>query len=315
MQEEQRAAAPYRPSVMPAPVSDANASGVSWGAIFAGAAAAAAISFILIILGFGLGMSVISPWSGDDTSATTVGISTIVWLMVTQIIASGLGGYLAGRLRVKWSSVHHDEVYFRDTAHGMLSWAIATLVTAAFLGSAIGSVVGGGAKLAGTVASGAAMGSGAIAAQASGNGAGGEGADGGGVMSYFVDTMFRSETPPEAQDASQMRSEAGRILVNSVRRGELSAEDRTYLASMVARTAGISPEEAEKRVNDLYTQATQTIEETKTQAKEAADTARKAAAAASLWMFVALLSGAFFASLAALWGGRRREAEISGVAR
>jgi hypothetical protein len=314
MQEEQRAAAPYRPSVMPAPLTDANASGVSWGAIFAGAAAAAAISFILIILGFGLGMSVISPWSGEDTSATTIGISTIVWLLITQIIASGLGGYLAGRLRVKWSSVHHDEVYFRDTAHGMLSWAIATLVTAAFLGSAIAGVVGGGAKLAGTVASGAAMGSGALVAQASGNG-GGEGSDGGGVMSYFVDTMFRSETPPQAQDASQMRSEAGRILANSIRRGELSAEDRTYLASMVARSTGISPQEAEKRVNDLYTQATQTIEQTKTQAKEAADTARKAAAGASLWMFVALLAGAFFASLAALWGGRRREAEIGGVAR
>src|SRR6185312_8668571 len=113
-------------------------SGVSWSAIFAGAAAAASLSYILIILGFGLGLSSVSPWTNTGAAATTIGVATIIWLTFTQIVASGMGGYLAGRLRIKWASVHTDEVYFRDTAHGFLSWAVASLVVAAFLASAIG---------------------------------------------------------------------------------------------------------------------------------------------------------------------------------
>src|SRR5690606_30817704 len=118
------------------------ASSVSWAAIFAGAAAAAALSLILVMLGFGLGFSVVSPWPSSDTSATAITVTTAIWLALTQIAASGLGGYLAGRLRTQWTDIHNDEVNIRDTAHGMLSWAVATLVPAAFLGSAISGVVG-----------------------------------------------------------------------------------------------------------------------------------------------------------------------------
>ena len=119
-------------------------SGVSWAAIAAGGTAAAALSLILLSLGIGLGFSAISPWAGSGVSATVAGISTIVWLLVTQIFASGLGGYLAGRLRTKWAYVHTDEVYFRDTAHGFLAWAAATLVTAAFLAERSGERSRGG---------------------------------------------------------------------------------------------------------------------------------------------------------------------------
>ena len=115
-----------------------SASAVSWGAIFAGAAAAAALSLILLILGTGLGLSSVSPWAQNGISATAFGVSTILWVTMTQVVASGMGGYLAGRLRTKWTSTHADEVYFRDTAHGFLSWAIASLATAALLGSVIG---------------------------------------------------------------------------------------------------------------------------------------------------------------------------------
>lgn len=101
--------------------SDTTTSGVSWSAIFAGASTAAALSLILLILGVGLGFSAISPWSNSGVSATAIGISTILWLAFTQIAASGLGGYLSGRLRIRWLTVHTDEVYFRDTAHGFLA--------------------------------------------------------------------------------------------------------------------------------------------------------------------------------------------------
>lgn len=116
-----------------------SASAVSWGAILAGAAAAAALSLILLILGTGLGLSSISPWANDGVSATTFGVTTILWVTFTQLVAAGMGGYLAGRLRTKWLEVHDDEVFFRDTAHGFLAWAIASLATATLLTSVIGS--------------------------------------------------------------------------------------------------------------------------------------------------------------------------------
>ena len=111
------------------------ASAASWGSITAGAAAAAALSLILLVLGVGLGLSSVSPWARDGISATSFGVSTILWLTLTQLLASAMGGYLAGRLRTRWTEVHSDEVYFRDTAHGFLAWAVASLVTAALLRS------------------------------------------------------------------------------------------------------------------------------------------------------------------------------------
>src|SRR6201996_7686250 len=130
-------------------------SGVSWGAILAGAAGAAALSLILLILGVGLGLSSVSPFAGSGASATTFGVSTILWLTFTQLAASGIGGYLAGRLRTRWASVHTDEVYFRDTAHGFLAWAVASLATAAFLGGSVGAIVSGGAQAGASLAGGA----------------------------------------------------------------------------------------------------------------------------------------------------------------
>ena len=96
-----------------------DASAVSRAAIFAGAAALALILLILG-MGMGLGMTAASPWASQGVSTDTFGGVVIVWLTVTQILAAGLGGYLAGRLRTAWVSAHSDEIYFRDTAHGFL---------------------------------------------------------------------------------------------------------------------------------------------------------------------------------------------------
>ena len=92
------------------------ASAVSWGAIVAGAAGAAALSLILLMLGTGLGLSSVSPWAYSGVSATTFGVSTILWLTFTQLVASGMGGYLAGRLRTKWVAVHTDDRTSKQTA-------------------------------------------------------------------------------------------------------------------------------------------------------------------------------------------------------
>src|SRR5450631_4147437 len=126
---------------------EAHSSGLSWAAVIAGAFVAAALSLILLALGTGLGLSSVSPWSNVGASALTIGMAAIVWLIIVQIIASAMGGYLAGRLRTKWASIHTDEVYFRDTAHGFLVWAVGLVITATFLASAATSMVGGAGQV------------------------------------------------------------------------------------------------------------------------------------------------------------------------
>lgn len=270
---------------------DGNSSGVSWGAVLAGAAAAAALSLVLFILGVGLGLSVISPWSYNTA---TIGKSTIIWLAFTQLIASGIGGYLAGRLRVKWASVHTDEVYFRDTAHGLLSWAVATLVTAIFLAGALRVVVGGAIDV-GTAAG--------TAAATAGSGV----PDAGGPVGYFSDVLLRSDKSTLAPDNVATRGEVVKIFVNDLLAGTMSADDRQYLSLIVAQRTGLSQPDAEKRVDDVYARLSKAKANVESATKEEADKARKAAAYSALWIFVALLLGAFFAGLLATFGGRQRD--------
>lgn len=277
-----------------------NVSGVSWGAIFAGAAAAAALSLILVLLGFGLGFSAVSPWAGEGVSAKGLGISTIIWLAATQIIASGLGGYIAGRLRVKWANMHGDEVYFRDTAHGFLAWCVATLVTATLVVGSVSSIVSGGVQAGASVAGGAA---GAMT-QAAGTAAGNTDSD---QYGYFVDSLFRDDRPAAVSDDAA-RGTVTRIFAQSLANGQLSAEDRTYLAQLVAQRTNLTQADAERRVDEIYARTQKAIADAKVKAQQAADTAAKVAAWTTLWMFIALLAGAFFASLSATFGGRRRDA-------
>ncbi|MFD1123043.1 hypothetical protein ACFQ2T_11045 [Methylophilus flavus] len=303
-----------------------NKSAISWAAILLGAVAAAVISLILFILGTGLGLSSISPWSHDGVTATTFGIAAIIWITVTQALASGLGGYLTGRLRVRWQDTDPDEVYFRDTAHGFISWSVATLVTATLLTSVVGSIVSTGVQATASVAGGAAT-AGVVAAAHTGMGEeAGEQASS--ASAYFVDSLFRPAPANTATDSvdhdpsshaahpaiantqqeSVPSAEVSRIIATSVANGSLSAEDSAYLAQLVSQHTGLSQQEAQARVNQIYTTVQDKAKEVELKAKEAADTARKASVGISLWLFVSLLIGAFSASLAATWGGRCRDA-------
>ncbi|QVN03738.1 hypothetical protein JYG38_09855 [Pseudomonas rhodesiae] len=274
-------------------------SGVSWGAIFAGAAAAAALSLILVLLGFGLGFSAVSPWANSGVSAKGLGISTIVWLAFTQIVAAGLGGYIAGRLRVKWANMHGDEVYFRDTAHGFLAWAVATLITATLVVSSVSSVVGGGVRASASVASGAVQAAGSAAQGVKGDDFG-----------YYVDSLFRDDRPAAVSDDAA-HAVVARIFARTLSNdGQLAAEDRAYLAQLISQRTNLSQADAEARIDKVYGDARKAVEDAKLKAKQAADTAAKVAAWTALWMFVALLIGAFFASFAATFGGRRRDAVV-----
>ena len=120
-------------------------SGASWAAIAAGAVAAAALTLVLIAFGAGLGLSAVSPWSNTGVSASTFKAATGIYLVIVGVMSSAVGGYLAGRLRTKWTGVHTHEVFFRDTAHGFLAWAFATLLSASALTTATAYLANGAA--------------------------------------------------------------------------------------------------------------------------------------------------------------------------
>jgi len=143
---------------------ETSVSAVSWAAVAAGAVAAAALTLALVAFGVGMGFSAVSPWSNSGPSATAFEVATGIYLCVVAMLASTVGGYLAGRLRTKWTGLHTNEVVFRDTAHGFLAWAFATVISAAVLGSATTTIVGGAASGATPAAAAASQASGAQAA-------------------------------------------------------------------------------------------------------------------------------------------------------
>ena len=284
-----------------APV-DSSSSAVSWGAIIAGSFAAATLTFILMLLGSGLGLTMVSPWSSTGASVTTFAVSTAIWLVIVQWLSSGLGGYLTGRLRTKWVGVHTDETFFRDTAHGFMAWALATLLVVFVLGSALSAAIGTGVQAASTVASGAAMGASAGASANAGDRGGTD------ATSYFVDSLFRPVdaarlAAPGAEGDTAAAAQASRILIASAAAGEMSADDKVYLGQLVAARTGLSQGDATARVDAVLAQ----VEQAKVNAQEAADTARKAGAAFALVGALSLLIGAFIASAAAALGGRQRD--------
>src|SRR3978361_1550576 len=116
---------------------------ISWGAVIGGGFVAAALALFLAALGVGLGLSSISPWSDQGVSATTFSIGAGIFLVCVSMLANAVGGYLAGRLRHTWVGVHHDEIYFRDTAHGALAWALALVLGATILGAAATHILAG----------------------------------------------------------------------------------------------------------------------------------------------------------------------------
>lgn len=275
-------------------------SAVSWAAIIAGAFVAVAVTIVLTSLGTGIGLTSISPWHGYGASATALGIGTIVGLIVVQWIASGIGGYITGRLRTKWVGVHTHEVFFRDTAHGFLTWTVATVVGAILLASATSTTVGGALKAAGNATSGIAQAAGQVAGQAASQTAGGVGSA---VSAYDVDTLFRSDHPDQSGTRQTTDAEASRILAEGATTGDVPAGDRTYLAQMVASRTGISQADAQKRVDGVIAREKAAV----AKAKAEAEAARKAASQFAIFLALSMVIGAFIASAAAAYGGSLRD--------
>lgn len=273
---------------------EASAPAISWQAVVGGALVAASATVVLMLVGSGIGLSVISPWSGQGASVTAFAVGAGVWLIVVQWLSSALGGYIAGRMRTKWVALHTDEVFFRDTAHGLLSWALSTVIVAAVFTSALGAVANTGVQAASTVASGAAMGA-ATQVDELGN-----------SNMYFVDSLFRPAAgtqPAASANTADNSARAARILVAGAASGQVPDADKAYLAQLVSQQTGLSQADAEKRVNDVLA----AVDTAKTKAKEAADAARKASATTALVGALALVIGAFIAAVSGAIGGRLRD--------
>ncbi len=276
---------------------DKGRSAVSWAAISAGAIVAASTSLLLIALGGGVGLASLSPWTHSGASAATFTAITAIGLIVVQWVSAGVGGYIAGRLRTRWHGVHTHEVFFRDTAHGFITWATATLLASAAAAVIASSTAGAGLHAASSIGAGAAM---AAASSAT---------SGPSVDPYDVDTLLRPANPTAApsgnagSSGNDVRAQTTRILARGLTSDDVSAEDRAYLAQVVSAQAGISPADAQTRVDNGIAK----VQAAKVQAKQAADKARKAAEAASIFTALAMLIGAFIASISAALGGRLRD--------
>lgn len=207
-------------------------SAVNWGPVLAGAVVAIATTLILLTLGSGLGFAATSPWPGAGVTATSFVIGTGIWLIVTQWLSSFVGGYIAGRLRTRWTQVHTDEVFFRDTAHGLLAWAVSAVLI-------------GGVALNATVA---ASNTTASAAAAS--------------ASYAADTLLRSNRVPADPAAANARAEIARILVHGA---DVEDGDKSYVTAQVAAQTGLSQEASRKRVDATV----QSLRETADKARKA----------------------------------------------
>lgn len=285
-------------------IDDSN-SAVSWGAIIAGTVASAALTLMLVAFGIGVGFTVISPWSDAGVSSTGFTIAAALYWIVIAMLSSTIGGYLAGRLRAKWHTVHEHERYFRDSAHGFTVWALATVLTAGFLGGAVSHLIPG-----------AAVGAASLTA------AQGSPSDG------YVDSLLRADPAhgaqaaapqttsptPEGQTVAPLqggqtstprnagninRGEVARILTPALRKGgNVSDADKAYLTKVVAARSGIPQDAAEQRVNAVIIQA-----------KETADATRRSTAKFMLWLVASMLAGALSASLAAIEGGNLRNRE------
>jgi hypothetical protein len=266
---------------------------VDWGAIIAGAILASAIAFVLLTFGSAIGLTVTSPFKGEGLPGTALAVAIALWVLAVEIFSFIAGAYLAGRLRRRIPDATESEAEMRDAWHGLLVWALGTLIGAYLAASALSGVTRGGAEAARTA--------GSSAVTASTPGAPGTAVTASDPLGYVADKLLRSETyavtttGPEAS-----RAEVVRILAAGAVSGEVPADDRAYVAQLVAARTGLSQSDAEKRVDQVLAKADAAV-------RIAADKARRAGVLLAFLTAASLLAGAAAAWWAARLGGQHRD--------
>jgi hypothetical protein len=265
---------------------------VDWPAIIAGIALASAISIVLLAFGSAIGLSFVNFRTFDGVNPIWVAIAAASWLLWVEVSSFMAGGYLAGRLRRRFADATEHEVDVRDGAHGLLVWAGALVVGAVIAAGGAGAALN-------------AIGSAAATATTAASNVADDAAGAIDPNAYFSDMLFRSApgATPVAGASQDYRGEANRILANGAIAGEVSADDRTYLAQLVATNTGLSQEEAQTRVDQVMT----AVDDAKAKAADAAEAARKTTVLAAFLTAASLLVSAAGAWWAASKGGRHRD--------
>lgn len=249
---------------------------IQWGPVIAGALAAAALSFVLHSFAVAIGLAVASPSPTWRDSSSALLMLSGLYLVLVSLVAFGVGGYLAGRMRAPLAG-SADEVEFRDGVYGLLVWAIALVLTAFLAWAASQSLT--------RLAAPSAAAPGAAQSVAGEN-----------IIAYDLDRLFRAERRAANVDMSYARSEAARILLTSAGHTGVVPDDRAYLIRLTASHTGLAPPEAERRVDAIIAQAHDNIRK-----------ARRAGVILAFMAGAAALVGAVAAWFAACTGGEHRD--------
>lgn len=263
---------------------------VSWGAVIAGAAAALVVQIVLNMVGLGIGLATLDPIGGNNPSGSSISIGAGLWWVISGIIASGAGGYFAGRLSGKPSTS-------TTGYHGLISWAVATLVVVYLLASAAGGLVGGAmSTVSGAIGgAGKALGGGLqTAVQAAAPSIGNAG-DPFAAIEGQVRSASGGQDPAALRDAAVT---AVRGAVSGDPSQQAQATDRA--AQALARAQGIPVDQARTQVQQYVQQYQQAVATAKVQAQKAADVTATAVSRGALFGALALILGA----LAAFFAGR-----------
>jgi hypothetical protein len=275
---------------------------ISWGAVIAGAVIALAVGATLNMLGAGIGATMVDAAARDTPDASSFGIAGGIWLLVSNLIALGVGAYAAARLSGTADGAD-------GSLHGIAVWATTTLVSAALLGNLLAGIASTAASGAADMLGGAAQGVGSVASAAGNQAA--ERTDNATLQSVTQSAISRGQealTAPTGDPAQmtpdQRKAQIGSLVGRRVTNGALPQADADRLTALVAAEAGISPEEARSRIQQVEQQAQQTVREAEEKARQAADAAAKAAATGAFWAFGAMLLGAITAVIGARIGTR-----------
>ena len=262
---------------------ESGASAVSWAAILAGAVVAAATSLVLALVAAGVDLASVSPWPGTGASARSITAMSAVALILTQWLSAAIGGYVTGRLRTNWTATHTHEVFFRDTANGLIAWAVATLLVSVTVTSGVSSVLGAGARVGGMAATMTSRPASGVSTST--------------LTPYALDTLFRTPAGTEPKPtAGSVREETSHILAEGLIRGEVPTADRSYLSQLVAAQTGASDADAQRRVDDVINQL-----------RADADAARRTSEMTAIFLALSMVVGAFIASVSSALGGSLRD--------
>jgi len=246
-----------------------------WTPVVAGAFVASAVSLILLAFGASIGLSIVSSSPTWRDASAALALLSGLYLLLSALLSFGVGGYVAGRLRERWHpGAHSDVVEFRDGTHGVLAWALAVVITGVVAAAAAASI---GSRAAAPAASPAAT-------------------AGEPLIAYELDRLFRGDRRPVEGEIAYNRAEAGRILLRAAGRQGITADDRAYLARLIAARTGIAPPDAERRADEAIAGATTAVQK-----------ARRSAVILGFSTAVALLVGAVAAWYTACVGGRHRD--------